>query len=157
MSKKKNKYGEVEIGDLEAIVGSADAFYKIGYRIALRYARAKRENKLSQFNNYELAVGATDILLSFELYLKALILILTGLYVEGHHLLALFDKLPENVRNELSANFWAGKTNLRGDFPIIRRLSPVLGQQYDPWKNEINLRSFFEVHNEGFVEWRYQF
>lgn len=120
----------------------------------------KFTNKLLSENRGTYTVAATNICLSFELYFKGLALLVNGEYKFVHELTILFGKLPINIQTEIRTSFEKEKVKVRGDMPIIRRLSPLPGDDdddYDPWKSEVTLDSFLIAHNEGFVDWRYHF
>jgi HEPN domain-containing protein len=156
MSNKKVKLLEPDHLDITNILEASDAFYDVGYKIAERYARKQRSGISS--SNVPLAVAATNILLSFELYLKAIILISVGKYKSGHRLIDLFAALPAQNRILLETNFEANKSKIKTHFPIIRRL-PVVSVEdtYNPWDKNTTLFEFLSAHSDGFVEWRYCF
>jgi hypothetical protein len=158
MVKAKKVYAILGTEDAESIFQLAKEFYNNGRRISLRYTRLKKKGNDDIINSNVLAVAATNVTLSFELYFKGLSLVSTGKYDTIHGLAALFQKLPLEIKTDIKFYFEKERNKARGDLPIIRRLSPLpSNHEYSPWDSEITLDVFLTTHNDGFVEWRYHF
>ena len=160
MSKSNKSFVQLGADDAPSIFALAKSFYDTGRRIAFRYSHLKKSGNHKSMDSNLLAVAAANICFSFELYFKGLTLTETGEFKKVHGLRTLFKGLPIHIQTEVKTLFEKEKVKARGDMPIIRRLSPihVSGQDnYDPWKSEITLDSFLDAHDEGFVDWRYNF
>lgn len=158
MVKAKKVYAVLDREDAGSIFELAREFYSNGRRISLRYPRLKKKGNDHLINRNVLAVAATNVTLSFELYFKGLSLVSTGKYDTIHGLAVLFQKLPLEIQAGIKFYFEKERTKARGDLPIIRRLSPLPSDhEYDPWNSEITLNVFLATHNDGFIEWRYHF
>ncbi len=157
--KSKPKILEFDRNDINDIFKTAEAFNRVGLEIAFRWAELKKDDRQDSIDSMDLAVSATNILLSLELYLKGINLALYGTFSEKHSLLFHYEQLSQQYRKAIKGEFQKlGKEADKG-FPIIRRLSFIAREtpSYDPFKPEISIEEFLSAHNEGFVEWRYQF
>lgn len=155
----KPKILKFDRNDTIDIFKTAEAFNRIGLEIAFRWAELKKDDRQDSIDSMDLAVSATNILLSLELYLKGINLALNGSFSEKHSLLLHYQQLSPQHRKAIKEEFQRRGREADKGFPIIRRLSFIARNtpSYDPFKPEISIGEFLLAHNEGFVEWRYQF
>lgn len=157
--KSKPKILSFNKNDTNDIFKTAEAFNRIGVEIAFRWAELKKDDRQDSIDSMDLAVSATNILFSLELYLKGINLALNGSFSEKHSLLFHYEQLSAQYKKTIKEEFQKRGRESEKGFPIIRRLSFIARKipSYDPFKPEITIEEFLLAHNEGFVEWRYQF
>lgn len=123
----------------------AECFLNVSKMIKEKtYLKTFTQKEIAQSISFQYATHVNHSY-AFELYLKCLMIIEAGEYVEGHHLLGLFkllsDKTKTNIENHFNSNF-----------AFIRR-----NMKYQGIFEKPSIYKLLEEANNAFIDFRYLF
>lgn len=123
----------------------AECFLDISKMIKEKtYLKTFTQKEIDQSINFQYATHVNHSY-AFELYLKCLMIIETGEYVEGHQLLELFKLLNETNKTNIENHF-------NSNYAFIRRNMTYFGIFEKP-----SIYELLEEANKAFIDFRYLF
>ncbi len=150
--------------DVGTAVLSGDAFYRLAQEFISHAAPDfQTAHQRAAANMGELIASATNLSLSIEIYLKALLLHNAVAAPKSHELPDLFAKLPSTVRSQVEQAYERlrapEKEGVTASFAIhVARNAvprPPFGQV--PKQEDHSLRAVLQRSANAFVTWRYLF
>jgi len=108
------------------------------------YLKTFTQKEIDQSINFQYATHVNHAY-AFELYLKCLMIIETGEYVEGHQLLELFKLVSDNSKANIENHF-------NSNYAFIRRNMTYFGIFDKP-----SIYDLLEEANKAFIDFRYLF
>lgn len=159
MARKKDKKLDY---DISLAINSADTFKAISDA----YTNTRKGIKLEDSHKHQVPLGtvigsATNLALAVELYLKSIYMLLKMEVPATHHLWTLYENLPDDVKNELKAQYDSTNSRLPKELASVR-IYTARGKNrpFDP-PPEIrkvgpsDLKSVLVRSAEAYVTWRY--
>lgn len=143
------------------MLNNADTFASAGISLANNFMEKLEPSLGLDDKDISLLVaGATNIIFSIELYLKAFhYLNNNGEHPAEHDIWKLFKNLPQNSKEEIEREFdkHSDKEGPLGSF-VFTNISQSSKEEYKKLSDDVNkmdLKKTLLKHANGFLDWRY--